>query len=259
MDNEVTARGSPTVAIRDLSVTFSGKTVLSGIDLSLWPGQLTVIIGPSGSGKSTLLRAVNRLNELFPGSRTQGEVMVNLDGRRGNVYEDFLPLPELRRKVGMVFQTPGVLPFSIAKNLAMPLRVTLGMNGNRLIERIEWALREVSLWEEVKERLDESATTLSGGQQQRLCLARALALEPRILLLDEPTASLDFRATRKIEGLLRGLKERYTIVAVSHSLSQTRRLADKVCVLREGRIEQEMSRQHMQDRETFERFVEDVF
>ncbi len=259
MENTVASQSSPTVAIRDLSVSFSGKTILSSINLSLLPGELTVMVGPSGSGKSTLLRAVNRLNDLFPGCRTQGEVLVRLDGRYGNVYGDFLPLPELRRKVGMVFQTPGVLPFSIAKNLAMPLEATLGINGSILSERIEWALREVSLWDEVKERLQENATTLSGGQQQRLCLARALALEPRILLLDEPTASLDFRATRKIEELLKNLKEHYTILAVSHSLSQTRRLADKVYVLREGRMEQEMSGEHLQDREVFEKLVEDVF
>jgi phosphate transport system ATP-binding protein len=259
MENTVEPSNNPTVAIRDLSVAFSGKTVLKSVNLVLWPGQLTVIVGPSGSGKSTLLRALNRLNELFPGCRTQGDVSLRVDGRCGNVYEGFLPLPELRRKVGMVFQTPSVLPFSIRKNLAMPLKATMGITGTALAERIEMALGEVSLWEEVKERLDENASTLSGGQQQRLCLARALALEPQILLLDEPTASLDFRATQRIEELLKSLKERYTILAVSHSLSQTRRLADKVHVLREGRIEQEMVGQHLQDRETFEKLVEDVF
>jgi phosphate transport system ATP-binding protein len=259
MENSLVAQDGPTVVIRDLSVVFFGKTILNNVNLSLRPGQLTVIVGPSGSGKSTLLRAVNRLNDLFPGCRTQGEVSVRLDGRCGNVYGDFLPLPELRRKVGMVFQTPSVLPFSIEKNIAMPLKVTLGIEGSTLTERIEWALREVSLWDEVKERLRENATTLSGGQQQRLCLARALALEPSILLLDEPTASLDFRATQRIEKLLIRLKERYTVLAVSHSLSQARRLADKVYVFREGRIEQEISGQQLRDRDTFIKLVEDVF
>lgn len=259
MENTLTPSSSATVTIRDLSVGFSGKTVLSSVNLTLFPGELTVIVGPSGSGKSTLLRAINRLNELFPGCRTRGEVWVRLDGRCGNIYDGFLPLPELRRKAGMVFQTPGVLPFSIGKNLAMPLKTTLGVTGSVLAERIEWALRAASLWEEVKDRLDESATTLSGGQQQRLCLARALALEPQILLLDEPTASLDFRATQKIEQLLKRLKECYTVLAVSHSLSQTRRLADKVYVLRQGSIEQEIAGQHLQGRETFEKLIEDVF
>lgn len=232
---------------------------MSSVNLTLCPGELTVIVGPSGSGKSTLLRAINRLNELFPGCRTRGDVWVSLDGRCGNVYDGFLPLPELRRKAGMVFQTPGVRPFSIRKNLAMPLKTTLGITGSTLAERIEWALREASLCEEVKDRLNDGAITLSGGQQQRLCLARALALEPQILLLDEPTASLDFRATQKIEQLLKRLKERYTVLAVSHSLSQTRRLADKVYVLREGVVGQEISGECWQDPKAFEKLIEDAF
>lgn len=259
MENTLASTSSPTVMIRDLSVAFSGKAVLRSIDLTLFPGELTVIVGPSGSGKSTLLRAINRLNELFPGCRTRGEVWVRLDGRCGSVYDGFLPLAELRRKAGMVFQTPGVLPFSIRKNLAMPLKATLGVTGSVLAERIEWALREASLWEEVKDRLNDNATTLSGGQQQRLCLARALALEPQILLLDEPTASLDFRAARKIEQLLTSLKERYTVLAVSHSLSQTRRLADKIHVLREGALGQEISGECRQDPQSFEKLIEEAF
>jgi len=259
MENTLAPSNSATVTIRDLSVAFSGKKVLSSVNLTLCPGELAVIVGPSGSGKSTLLRAINRLNEFFPGCRTRGEVRVRLDGRWGNVYDNFLPLPELRRKAGMVFQTPAVLPFSIRKNLTMPLKTTLGIAGRELAERIERALREASLWEEVKDRLDDAATTLSGGQQQRLCLARALALEPQILLLDEPTASLDFRAARKIEQLLTSLKVRYTVLAVSHSLGQTRRLADKVYVLREGVIGQEISGACLQDPKTFEKLIEDAF
>jgi phosphate transport system ATP-binding protein len=159
----------------------------------------------------------------------------------------------------MVFQTPAVLPFSIRKNLNMPLRVTLGMAGTALAERVEWALQEVSLWDEVKDRLHDAATTLSGGQQQRLCLARVLALEPQILLLDEPTASLDFRAAGRIEELLLKLKEKYTILAVSHSLSETRRLADRVCVLREGHIVQELDRERLHDPAAFHWLVEAAF
>ncbi len=259
MEDTLAPCSNPIVMVRDLSVAFSGKTVLSSINLTLCRGELTVIVGPSGSGKSTLLRAINRLNELFPGCRARGEVWVRLDGRCGNVYDGFLPLPELRRKAGMVFQTPSVLPFSIRKNLAMPLETTLGVTGSALAERIEWALREASLWEEVKDRLNDDATTLSGGQQQRLCLARALALEPQILLLDEPTASLDFRAAQKIERLLTSLKERYAVLAVSHSLSQTRRLADKVYVLREGVVGQELSGERLRDPKLFEKLIEDAF
>ncbi len=248
-----------TVEVSGLNVHFSGKTVLEEISLSLWPGEITVIVGPSGSGKTTLLRSLNRLNECFPDCHTEGSVRLWLDGRSGDIYDNFLPLPELRRRVGMVFQTPAVLPFSIWKNLAMPLQVTLGLTGAALSERAEKALQDVSLWDEVKDRLDDAATTLSGGQQQRLCLARVLALEPRVLLLDEPTASLDFRAAARIEELLLELKDRYTILAVSHSLSETRRLADRVLVLREGRIVQELDRQHLSDPALFQQLIEAAF
>lgn len=249
----------PVVAARGLTVRFSGKPVLHDVNLSLWAGQITVIVGPSGSGKTTLLRSINRLNECFPDCMTEGAVHLRLDGRSGDIYRGFLPLPELRRRVGMVFQTPVVLPFSIWKNLSMPLNVVLGLSGGSLSERVEWALREAALWDEVKDRLNAGASTMSGGQQQRLCLARVLALEPRVLLLDEPTASLDFRTTRTIEELLATLKERYTILAVSHSLSQTRRLADRVCVLREGRIVQQLDRQHLGDPNGFQRLIEEAF
>ena len=176
-----------------------------------------------------------------------------------NIYEDFLSLAELRRRVGMVFQPPVVLPFAIRKNLTMPLGVTLGLTGAAAAERLERALHEVSLWDEVKDRLNDPASTLSGGQQQRLCLARVLALEPQVLLLDEPTASLDFRAAGRIEELLLKLKEKYTILAVSHSLSETRRLADRVCVLREGRIVKELERQHLSDPAVFQQLIEAAF
>jgi phosphate transport system ATP-binding protein len=260
MENNVTEQQTNSViTVRRLSVRFLEKTVLKGIDLVTRPGQITVIVGPSGSGKSTLLRAVNRLNEFFPNCHTEGTVELSLDGRYGDIYKGFVPLPELRRKVGMVFQTPSVLPFSIRKNLAMPLKVALGLNGASLSERVESVLNEVSLWDEVKDRLHANASTLSGGQQQRLCLARVLALEPQILLLDEPTASLDFRAAQKIEELLTRLKERYTILAVSHSLSQMRRMADRVCILREGQIVQELNQQHLEDQTVFQRLIEEAF
>lgn len=255
----MTAQTEPTVAISGLNVHFAGKTVLNDVTLSLWPGEITVIVGPSGSGKTTLLRSLNRLNECFPDCFTEGAVRLQCDGRQGNIYEDFLPLPELRRRVGMVFQTPAVLPFSIWKNLTMPLRVTLGLTGTVLTERAEKALQEVALWDEVKDRLNDAAATLSGGQQQRLCLARVLALEPEVLLLDEPTASLDFRAAGKIEELLLTMKDKYTILAVSHSLSETRRLADRVCVLREGCIVKELNRSHLSDPAVFQQLIETAF
>lgn len=255
----MTAQTEPTVAISGLNVHFAGKTVLNDVTLSLRSGEITVIVGPSGSGKTTLLRSLNRLNECFPDCRTEGAVRLRLDGRQGNIYADFLPLPELRRRVGMVFQTPAVLPFSIWKNLTMPIRVTLGLTGAVLTERAEKALQEVALRDEVKDRLNDAASTLSGGQQQRLCLARVLALEPEVLLLDEPTASLDFRAAGKIEELLLKMKDKYTILAVSHSLSETRRLADRVCVLREGRIVKELNRNHLSDSAVFQQLIEAAF
>jgi phosphate transport system ATP-binding protein len=162
-------------------------------------------------------------------------------------------------RVRMVFQTPSVLPFSVEKNIALPLRVTLGLSGAALSDRVAWALQEVSLWDEVKDRLWEPAPTLSGGQQQRLCLAWVLALEPQVLLLDEPTASLDFRATASIEALLSRLKQRYTTLAVSHSLSQTRRIADRVCVLKEGELVQEMARHQLEDADAFHQLMEAAF
>ncbi|HBD08060.1 MAG TPA: phosphate ABC transporter ATP-binding protein, partial [Syntrophobacteraceae bacterium] len=210
----------PNLVVENLSVWFADKPVLTDVGLSLWPGQIAVIVGPSGSGKTTLIRSINRLNECHPNCRTEGAVRIRLDGRSGDVYRDFLPLPELRRKAGMVFQTPAVLPFSIDKNLRMPLRVTLGLTGTRLTERVEWALREVALWDEVKDRLGEAAATLSGGQQQRLCIARALAVEPDVILMDEPASALDPISTTRIEDLMQELKRDYTIVIVTHNMQQ---------------------------------------
>jgi len=161
--------------------------------------------------------------------------------------------------VGMLFQTPHLLPGSIADNLALPGKLVLGWPRREIAPRVETALREAHLWEEVKDRLDASAHTLSGGQQQRLCLARLLALEPEILLVDEPTASLDFRASLKVEELLLSLKDRYTIIAVSHSLSQARRLADAALIFREGAVVQHLERADLQAPETLQTLLEEIF
>lgn len=224
------------IRIDGLRVSFSGKLILKDVNLAFPARTISVVIGRSGSGKTTLLRALNRLNECFPGCETSGTVKMQMRDTVVDVYRDGLPLAELRRRVGMVFQVPNVLPVSIGRNLALPLRLVLGIDKREIPDRIEEALKSVHLWSEVKDRLKDRATTLSGGQQQRLCLARVLALQPDVLLLDEPTASLDFRSAVKIEELLLHLKEKYTVIAVSHSLSQTRRLADLVVVLSGGRI-----------------------
>ncbi len=242
-----------------LSVRFEEKLVLKDIDAALERGVINVAVGPSGSGKTTLLRAVNRLNETFSGCRTAGGVHIRFSREWAQVYDSSVSLPQLRRKVGMVFQHPNVLPFSIRKNFTLPLSITLSMDRRSMEERMEKVLRDVWLWDEVKDRLGDSAHSLSGGQQQRLCFARALALEPEVLLLDEPTASLDFKATRKIEALILSLKTHYTIVAVTHSLGQMRRLADRVLVLNEGRLIHDLSRPQLEDSSAFGVFLEDIF
>jgi phosphate transport system ATP-binding protein len=228
--------GEPAIVTQNLSVSFLGRRVLDDVTVDIRSCKLSVIVGRSGAGKSTFLRALNRLNESVSQCVTSGTVRVRLGGALVEVYKDAIPLEELRRRVGMVFQTPHVLPFSVERNMTLPLTLAHGFPKRELADRSERALREVQLWDEVKDRLKDSAFTLSGGQQQRLCLARALALEPDILLLDEPTASLDFKSSEKIEGLLERLRRRYTVVAVSHSLAQAKRLADAILVMRAGTV-----------------------
>ena len=245
--------------LQETNVIFDSKTVLSDINLEISASSITVLVGRSGSGKTTFLRIFNRLNELFVGAATTGRVIVNVGGRFFDIHNDRLEVEYLRRKVGMVFQNPNVLPSSIYENIAMPLKVVSGINGYEIENRVESALRQVQLWEEVKDRLKQPAVSLSGGQQQRLCLARTLSLEPEILLLDEPTASLDFKATVKIEELLTGLKQRYSIIAVSHSLSQTFRIADQIIVLKEGKITSIMDPSEFRDVRSHESLFEEIF
>lgn len=249
----------PAGIIEDLHVEFFEQRVLHGIHLTLKSNRLAVIVGRSGSGKSTFLRSLNRLNECFPGCRSHGSVRLFLENRWTDIYDSDLPVARLRRRVAMVFQTPNVLPMSIERNVALPLRLVVGMSRAEAADRIEQALTEAQLWDEVKDRLKHPAATLSGGQQQRLCLARVLAMEPQFLLLDEPTASLDFRASVKIEELLLRLKEKYTIVAVSHSLSQARRLADQIIVFKEGLVVQSLDAQDFERSSTFRSLLEEIF
>lgn len=245
--------------LQETNVIFDSKTVLSDINLEISASSITVLVGRSGSGKTTFLRIFNRLNELFVGAATTGRVILNVGGRFFDIHNDRLEVEYLRRKVGMVFQNPNVLPSSIYENIAMPLKVVSGINGYEIENSVESALRQVQLWEEVKDRLKQPAVSLSGGQQQRLCLARTLSLEPEILLLDEPTASLDFKATVKIEELLTGLKQRYSIIAVSHSLSQTFRIADQIIVLKEGKITSIMDPSEFRDVRSHESLFEEIF
>ena len=225
--------------VRSLCVSFGGRQALHGVDADFPTRKVTVLLGRSGSGKTTLLRALNRLNECFEGCASSGEVRVALGGRLLPAEgPDAPPLPRLRRAAGMVFQTPNPLPMSIRRNIALPLSLALEKKLSR--ERIETIVRErlqeVGLWDEVADRLDAPAASLSGGQQQRLCLARALALDPELLLLDEPTASLDQAAAQKIENLILSFRGRRSVILVSHNLRQAQTLADLALVLSGGRI-----------------------
>jgi phosphate transport system ATP-binding protein len=249
----------PVARFLDFSVSFAGQSVLHKIRLALEPRRITVVIGPSGSGKTTLLRALNRLNEFYPECTCEGALHVRLGGVWTDLQGSEVDVATLRRRVAMVFQAPNVLPVSIERNLVLPLRLAGGLTRADARARIEPALRAADLFDEVKDRLHADARELSGGQQQRLCLARALALEPEILLLDEPTASLDFRAARRIEELLLRLKERYTILAVSHSLGQASRLADHCVILRDGRVVEQIDRDELRRPGRFRRLVEESF
>lgn len=255
MDDPQLGRVDLVGEVRDLEIAFGRRSVLRGASLEIRANAITTILGRSGAGKTTLLRAFNRLNEELQGSRTRGSLRLRLSGRWREIYEPGLSLPDLRRRVGMVFQTPNLLPMSVERNLSLPLSLTSALSAREIAERVERALREAELWDEVKDRLHGSAARLSGGQQQRLCLARALALAPEILLLDEPTASLDFKAAEKIEALLCGLKTRYALVLVSHNIEQARRLADAAVVLADGKVKARLGREELQVKEALEQCV----
>ena len=226
----------PAISFQNLSVSFKEKTSLSDVSFDVQTGELTVVVGRSGSGKSTLLRAVNRLNSCFDGCHTTGRVEVNIGGEPVEINSPDTAPDYLRSRIGMVFQTPNVLPISIERNMLLPQQLVRGVTGQQATEKMEKALDDVGLFDEVKDRLDQPAETLSGGQQQRLCFARALALDPEILLLDEPTASVDYKSAEHIENLLLRLAPTLPMLIVSHSLSQTRNLADNIVLMREGSV-----------------------
>jgi phosphate transport system ATP-binding protein len=214
-------RGAETVfAVNDLSVSYSGNVALRGVTLGIQKSFVTAFIGPSGCGKSTFIRCFNRMNDLIPGAAVQGEVLYH--GR--DLYGSNVDPVEVRRRIGMVFQKPNPFPKSIYDNIAFGPRI-LGMKSN-LDERVERSLQHAALWDEVKDRLKENALGLSGGQQQRLCIARALAVEPDVILMDEPASALDPISTSRIEDLIHELKAEYTIVIVTHNMQQAARVAD---------------------------------
>ena len=224
--------GAPEIKICDLCLAYSGKPALQHIDLDILPRQVTAFIGPSGCGKSTLIRCLNRLNDLVDGVTITGSIKIF--GQE--ILDPDLDVTELRRQVGMVFQKPNPFPKTIYENVAYGPRI-LGIRQKvRLDEIVERSLKAAALWEEVKDRLHESALALSGGQHQRLCIARALAVEPQILLMDEPCSALDPIATAKIEELIHELKEKYTMVIVTHNMQQAARVSDYTAFLYLGRL-----------------------
>jgi phosphate transport system ATP-binding protein len=222
----------PKMEARKLQIAYGEKIAVRDVDLVLPDKQVTALIGPSGCGKSTFLRALNRMNDLIPGASMKGEVL--LDGE--SVVDGRLDAVELRRRVGMVFQKSNPFPKSIFENVAYGLRVA-GLNDKTLLlERVIRSLQGAALWEEVKDRLQENALGLSGGQQQRLCIARALAVQPEVLLMDEPASALDPIATAKIEDLIHELKARYTIAIVTHNMQQAARVSDTTAFFYMGEL-----------------------
>jgi len=212
----------PHIQVENLSVSYHGKSVLEGVSLDINKGCITALIGPSGCGKTSFLSTLNRLTDLIPGCHMQGRIHID----DVDVTDPRLDVLALRRKVGMIFQKPNPFPLSIRRNIEMPLREHGLRQRSAIDERVERALRDVGLWEEVRDRLDAPALALSGGQQQRLCIARALALEPSILLMDEPCSALDPIASAVVEELIQRLRNRYTVVIVTHNLAQARRVAN---------------------------------
>jgi phosphate transport system ATP-binding protein len=220
------------VDVRNLNVWFKNNHVLKDVSLTIREKAVTAIMGPSGCGKTTLIRALNRMNELTSESRTSGQVII--DGI--NIYDENSSVYDLRRKVGMVFQKPNPFPKSVFENVAYGPRIHKTVSGSALNEIVEKSLKGAALWDEVRDRLNDSAFSLSGGQQQRLCIARALAVEPEVLLMDEPCSALDPAATAKIESLIRELGERYTVIVVTHNLQQAARVSDFTVFMYVGQL-----------------------
>ncbi|MCU0664716.1 MAG: phosphate ABC transporter ATP-binding protein PstB [Myxococcota bacterium] len=220
------------IRARNLSFFYGDHQALYDNDLDVRTGKVTAVIGPSGCGKSTHLRVYNRIFQLYRDQRAQGEVL--LDGV--NVLSPSVDLIELRRRVGMIFQKPTPFPMSVFENLAYGIRIHYKPSRSELHDRVEASLKSAALWDEVMDKLHKPGTALSGGQQQRLCIARAIAVEPEVLLMDEPTSAIDPVATARIEELVVSLKDKYTIVIVTHNLQQAARISDYTAFFYQGRI-----------------------
>lgn len=220
------------IAVEDFKLYYGEKRALHDINMLIPKKRVTAFIGPSGCGKSTLLRCFNRMNDLVDGVRTEGRVM--FDNR--NIFDRTVDVTDLRRRVGMVFQKPNPFPKTIYENVAYGLRIQ-GINKKRVLdERVEWSLKSAALWEEVKDRLNDNALGLSGGQQQRLVIARTIAVEPEVVLLDEPCSALDPISTYKVEELINELKHSYTIIIVTHNMQQAARVSDYTAFMYLGNL-----------------------
>ena len=222
----------PVVSVESFELWYGHKQALYNINMKIPAGEVTALIGPSGCGKSTLLRSVNRMNDLLGNVKIRGDMQLNGD----SIYNISVDVIELRKRMGMVFQKPNPFPMSIYENVNYPLRIDGERNKQVLDEICERSLRGAALWDEVKDRLHESALGMSGGQQQRLCIARAIAAEPEVLLLDEPCSALDPIATGKIEDLIQELKGHYSILIVTHNMQQASRTSDYTAFMYLGRL-----------------------
>ena len=218
------------IELRNLDFFYGKTRALNGVTLSIPANAVTAIIGPSGCGKSTLLRTINRIYEIYPDQHAQGEILIDGD----NVLDKRFPLSELRRRVGMVFQKPTPFATSIRNNVSFALSYYERLSRSAMADRVEDALRQAALWDEVKDKLGASALSLSGGQQQRLCIARTLAVRPEVILLDEPTSALDPISTARIEELIHELRDRFTIVIVTHNMQQAARVSQRTAFFHLG-------------------------
>ena len=228
----VNEAGKPIMETNNLNFYYGDNPALKNINMEMFPRQVTALIGPSGCGKSTLLRLMNRMNDMIPGTRVEGEIL--FEGK--NLYGDGVDPVEIRRRIGMVFQKPNPFPKSIYNNVAYGPKLHRIKKRDRLDELVVRALQAAALWDEVKDILHRSALELSGGQQQRLCIARALAMEPEVLLMDEPTSALDPIATARIEELVKDLKKAYTVIIVTHNMQQAARVSDETAFLYLGEL-----------------------
>jgi phosphate transport system ATP-binding protein len=233
LDDKPQVDPEPKIEVQGVHFYYGKTHALKGIDLTIYANRVTAFIGPSGCGKSTLLRTFNRMYQLYPKQRAEGKIV--LDGTV-DLLDPSLDLNLLRKRVGMVFQAPTPFPMSIYENIAFGVRLYENLRPAAMGERVEWALRKAALWEEVKDKLKQSGRGLSGGQQQRLCIARAIAVKPEVLLMDEPTSALDPISTAAIEELIQELVEDYTVAIVTHNLQQAARVADYIALFYLGEL-----------------------